>query len=75
MNVLPLRGLKHTCSSCHTRFYDLNKIPAACPTCHLRVPAVKVRAPRKRRVGQGDTALAPGMLVAAPKPIKKMRWG
>lgn len=27
-------GQKHCCSSCGTRFYDLNQTPATCPKCH-----------------------------------------
>ena len=26
-------GMKLTCESCETRFYDLNKIPGICPKC------------------------------------------
>ncbi len=26
-------GLKRTCTGCQTRFYDLNRSPAPCPTC------------------------------------------
>ena len=26
-------GAKHTCNSCHTRFYDLGQTPIVCPKC------------------------------------------
>lgn len=27
-------GIKRTCGSCGTRFYDLNKMPPVCPKCN-----------------------------------------
>lgn len=29
----PELGTKHTCTSCGTRFYDLNRSPFVCPKC------------------------------------------
>ena len=29
----PNLGKRHTCKSCETRFFDLNKNPAVCPKC------------------------------------------
>ncbi len=51
MTVLPTaeRGLKHTCISCSTRFYDFMKKPAACPKCRHLVPIMRPRVKRGRR--------------------------
>lgn len=42
------RGAKHTCGSCHVRYYDMGKSPV-CPACrHINVIA-KLPAKRGRR--------------------------
>jgi uncharacterized protein (TIGR02300 family) len=43
------RGLKRICSSCGTRFYDLNKRPIACPNCATEFTGeVKLKTRRGR---------------------------
>ena len=44
--VKPELGMKRTCVSCATRFYDLGKSPAVCPKCSTEQP---VEQPRARR--------------------------
>ncbi len=42
----PELGTKRVCVSCATRFYDLTKVPAACPKCGTEQP---IEQPRLRR--------------------------
>ncbi len=42
----PELGLKRSCVSCGTRFYDLARTPAVCPKCGTEQPAEQ---PRLRR--------------------------
>jgi uncharacterized protein (TIGR02300 family) len=44
----PELGMKRTCVSCNTRFYDLQKSPAICPKCGTEQP---IEVPRPRRAG------------------------
>lgn len=44
-----IRGLKRTCVSCATRFYDFNKSPILCPKCGTEFTGiVKVKTRRGR---------------------------
>jgi uncharacterized protein (TIGR02300 family) len=46
-----IRGLKRTCASCATKFYDFNKSPIFCPKCNTEFTGiVKVRTRRGRNV-------------------------
>jgi uncharacterized protein (TIGR02300 family) len=56
MAIILAYGSKHTCGSCETRFYDLNKQPAICPKCGLKVPVLVKAAPRRARRSVGDRA-------------------
>ena len=49
------RGIKHTCASCETRFFDLNKQPAICPKCGQKV-SVAVKTPVRPRRNTRDNA-------------------
>jgi len=42
----PELGLKRTCVSCGSKFYDMGKQPAVCPKCGTEQPAEQ---PRPRR--------------------------
>ena len=42
----PARGSKRVCPSCGARFYDLNRTPITCPTCHA---VYQVTPPSSRR--------------------------
>ena len=55
----PELGTKRVCVSCGARFYDLARIPAACPKCGTEQP---IEVPRPRRAGGN---------VAEDKRIKK----
>lgn len=44
----PELGTKRVCVACGARFYDLTKIPAACPKCGTEQP---LDQPRPRRTG------------------------
>ena len=54
----PELGLKRTCVSCGTRFYDLARTPAVCPKCGTEQPAEQ---PRLRRAA------------ATPVPDEKLK--
>ena len=54
----PEWGLKRTCLSCSTRFYDMTKVPIVCPSCEAVFDPEAVLRPRRSR--------AP---VEAPKPV------
>jgi uncharacterized protein (TIGR02300 family) len=41
-------GTKRVCVACGTRFYDLGKMPPACPKCGTEQP---IEQPRPRRTG------------------------
>jgi hypothetical protein len=74
MTSISDRGLKHTCSSCETRFYDLNKKPATCPKCnHISVPLVKSAARPARRSLKPTDMVSPSTVLpvrAKQKPAK-----
>ncbi len=42
----PELGEKHTCVSCGTRFFDMQKEPAVCPKCGTEQPAEQPRLKR-----------------------------
>jgi hypothetical protein len=49
MNAMD-RGSKHICQECATKYYDLKKDAAACPSCGAKPLAAKVRrAPQPAR--------------------------
>lgn len=60
----PELGTKCTCTGCHERFYDLNRLPAVCPKCGVQQPLEQPRAARPSRSSFG-TALRPRQLAAA----------
>ncbi len=49
----PELGLKRSCVSCGTRFYDLARSPAVCPKCGTEQPAEQ---PRLRRAAASAAA-------------------
>ena len=61
----PNLGKKHTCKSCETRFFDLNKNPPVCPKCGEEVKIVKPKT--KRTIAPAPEA------VVSPKPSKKAK--
>lgn len=60
----PEWGIKRTCQSCGTRFYDLNKRPIGCPSCEAEFVPVDFQ---KSRRGRGAGAAAAAAAAAATK--------
>lgn len=59
-----VRGTKHTCLRCETRFYDLRKPAAVCPRCGADAHVEQQKAaaaPKKRRSSPKPPA---------PKPVE-----
>ena len=53
--VADTRGLKRICTSCGTRFYDLNKRPIHCPNCATEFTGeIKMKTRRSRVVGPAN---------------------
>lgn len=51
------RGLKRICTSCGTRFYDLNKRPIVCPNCAAEFTSeIKVKVRRGRAAAIEEAA-------------------
>lgn len=56
------RGLKRICTSCGTRYYDLDKRPILCPSCSVEFTGdTKLKARRTRAVVEE----------AAPPPVEE----
>ena len=36
-----IKGNKHCCSNCETKFYDFNKVKAVCPKCGAEITKVE----------------------------------
>jgi len=49
------RGLKHVCTECMIKYYDLKKEVVACPKCGANPPAPRLRRAAPSRKG-GRTA-------------------
>jgi uncharacterized protein (TIGR02300 family) len=74
-------GTKRTCVSCAVRFYDLTRVPAACPKCGAEQPPPKARpAPidrtAARRFGRPQPprpfpAAEPEQVVAAEAEVEE----
>ena len=60
----PELGSKRVCVSCHTRFYDLSRVPASCPKCGAEQP---LEQPRPRRMG-GNVADEKRIKKPVPEP-------
>src|SRR3546814_18340332 len=43
------RGRKHSCPDCGTKYYDLEREAAPCPSCGRTLPLVKTATPAQRR--------------------------
>lgn len=56
----PAWGMKRTCQSCGTRFYDLSRGTIACPKCGTVYDPEAVARPRRSRAAAK---------VAAPRPL------
>jgi len=50
------RGLKRTCTSCATKFYDFGKLPIICPSCKTEFTGeIEVKARRAKSAIVPDT--------------------
>jgi uncharacterized protein (TIGR02300 family) len=54
----PELGGKHICGHCGTRFFDLNRLPIACPKCGTIVEGAPRAALRAREVEDEDIPAA-----------------
>lgn len=55
----PEWGRKHLCGSCGTKFYDLRRVPATCPSCGAQAESDSApRASRRSRGGAPKAAAA-----------------
>jgi hypothetical protein len=62
-------GVKRTCVGCGVRFYDLTRIPAACPKCGAEQPPPKARpAPIDRSAARRFGRPQPPRAFAAAAP-------
>jgi hypothetical protein len=62
-------GTKRTCVSCAVRFYDLARVPAACPKCGAEQPPPKARpAPIDRSAARRFGRPQPPRPFAAAEP-------
>ncbi len=62
----PEWGLKRTCLSCSTRFYDMQKEPIVCPNCGTEFDPLALVRPRRARAA----AAASQAKEKAPAPVK-----
>ena len=63
----PELGTKRVCVACGARFYDLTRVPAACPKCGTEQP---IDVPRPRRAGGNVADDKRPKKVAAPQDIE-----
>ena len=50
MKATATLGGKHTCSNCNAKYYDMGKLPAACPRCdNVREVLTKAIARQKKK--------------------------
>ncbi|MFT8243424.1 TIGR02300 family protein [Roseomonas sp. BN140053] len=63
--VKPELGLKRTCVSCGTKFYDLTRTPALCPHCGTEQPAEQPRL--RRPAAPADDKLRKRAAAGAPE--------
>ncbi len=64
------RGLKRICTSCGTRFYDMDKRPILCPSCGVEFSGdAKLKARRTRALVE-DTAARPVEEEAPEKDVE-----
>jgi uncharacterized protein (TIGR02300 family) len=62
-------GTKRTCVGCAVRFYDLTRVPAACPKCGVEQPPPKARpAPIDRSAARRFGRPQPPRPFAAAEP-------
>ncbi|HJN23185.1 MAG TPA: TIGR02300 family protein [Rhodospirillales bacterium] len=68
-------GVKHTCQTCGTRFYDLDRTPPVCPKCGTKLDASsspKPPRPGKPTARKQKPAATPAKTVAAAEVVKAL---
>ncbi len=67
----PEWGMKRTCQSCGTRFYDLMRTPCVCPKCQSIVETEVVFKPRRQSSAEARAAkLVPVAAELAPELLE-----
>lgn len=62
----PEWGIKRTCPSCATKFYDFKKSPIVCPKCGATVePDFAIKTRRGRATNQAESVLDPKIVPLA----------
>ncbi|MCZ6764079.1 MAG: TIGR02300 family protein [Alphaproteobacteria bacterium] len=64
----PEWGVKRTCLSCATRFYDFRRDPIICPNCEARFLPDAALKPRRARVAADPAKVVPKPAPVAPAP-------
>ena len=64
-------GTKRTCPACGTRFYDLNKNPIECPSCHEKFTVEPILPSKQDQMADKpeETAPEPVEEVAVEEPV------
>jgi len=47
----PEWGVKHSCTSCGARFYDMLRDPVVCPKCETEIDVTVIAKPKRVRAG------------------------
>lgn len=67
----PEWGLKRTCLSCGTRFYDMQRNPIACPSCEAEFDPMALVRPRRARAAAASQAKAKAAAAAAAPALEE----
>lgn len=64
-------GTKRTCPACGTRFYDLNKNPIECPSCHEKFTVEPILPSKQDQMAEKPEEVAPEPVedVVADEPV------
>ncbi len=63
-------GKKRTCQSCYALYYDLNRVPSACPKCGAEFETPKSANPRRGRGSARAVPLSEAMAAAKAAETK-----
>lgn len=68
--ALAPKGMKRVCMNCGARFFDMNKRPIVCPSCHTEFTGdTKVRVRRARVAAVEETKVVANDVVEDDTPI------
>ena len=65
----PEWGLKRTCLSCGTRFYDMQRNPIACPSCEAEFDPLALVRPRRARAAASQAKAKAAAAAAAAAAV------